>query len=486
MADCDLRDWLEGVDELGELKRVSGASWDLEIGALTELGAREFGNRSALLFDDIPGYPKGRRILSNGLGSLKRLALTVGQPTDISEMEFIQRWRQVVTRLVPIPPVEVSGGPILEHTQRNSDVDLLQFPVPRWHERDGGRFIGTADCIVTRDLDDGWVNVGTYRVQVIDHDRVALYTAAGSHGKIQVQKYLSRAKPCPVVMVFGQHPILSLVAGSRAPTGLSELAYAGGMRGQPIEVIQGAHTGLPIPARAEIAIEGEIVPGEEVAEGPFGEFTGYYAGGERPEPLIRVRTLHFRDDPILCGALPARPPMDSTYWQRYMRPALMWSQIEAAGVPDVRGIWTHHPGAAFFIAISITQRYAGHAKQAALIASQCRIAAQMGKWVVVVDDDIDPTSINDVLWAMSTRCDPERDVEIIRDTWSQRLDPMQHDNFSSKVIVNACKPYNRLETFPRTAEISAELRRETLEKWGAFLSDAAREGQAPRVPVLAG
>ena len=104
-----------------------------------------------------------------------------------------------------------------------------------------------------------------------------------------------------------------------------------------------------------------------------------------------------------------------------------------------------------------------------MIASQCAATARYGKWVVVVDDDIDPTNINDVLWAMSTRCDPERDIEIVRDTWSYRLDTMAHDNLSSKVLVNACKPYNRLADFPKTAEVSPELRQKTLEKWEAIL-----------------
>jgi 4-hydroxy-3-polyprenylbenzoate decarboxylase len=486
MGYTDLRDWIEAVDELGELKRLSGASWDLELGAITEISARELGNQYSLLFDDIPGYPSGYRVMTNRLGSLKRMALTLGFPTDLDEWSFIERWRQVVSKHQPIPPREVATAPVLQNIVRDGDIDLLKFPVPRWHELDGGRFIGTADCIITRDREDNWINVGTYRVQVIDHDRVSLYTAAGSHGKIQIQKYLSRGEPCPVAMVFGQDPLMFMVAGTRAPTGLSEYDYAGGFRGTPLEILNAPYTGLPIPASAEIAVEGQIMPGEEANEGPFGEFTGYYAGGERPEPVVRLRTLMYRDDPIITGALPARPPTDSTYWQRLMRPALIWSQMEQAGVPDVRGVWTHHPGATFFIVVAIKQRYAGHAKQAALVASQCRSAAEMGKWVVVVDDDIDVRSIEDVLWAMSTRCDPARDVEIIHDTWSQRLDPMQHDNLSSKVIVNACKPFSRLETFPKTAEVSPELRRQTLAKWATILQDGGRQNRGAAVSVPAG
>jgi UbiD family decarboxylase len=482
----DLREWIDQVEQLGELKRLNGAHWELEIGALTEVTAREMENKWALLFDEIPDYPKGYRVLTNFLGSAKRLALTVGLPTDLDDLGFVDAWRKLEAQMTPIPPREVSDGPVMQNVLRGSDINLLKFPVPRWHELDGGRFIGTACCIITRDPDDGWVNLGAYRVQVIDENHVSVYIATGRHSRVHVQKYLSRGEPCPIAMVFGQDPLLFMAAGTGAPYGVSEYAYAGGVRGQALDVIRGPHTGLPIPANAEIVIEGEIVPGLMVNEGPFGEFTGYYAGGERPEPLIEVKTLFHRDDPIMGGASPSRPPgYDSVYWSRLLRTGMLWNQMEGVGVADIRGVWTHHPGASFFVVVSIKQRYAGHAKQAALVASQCRMAAQMGKWVVVVDDDIDPSNINDVLWAMSTRCDPTRDVDIIRDTWSQRLDPMQHDNLSSKVIVNACKPFERLDTFPKTAEISAELRTETLEKWGAFLQDVERERARVEVPVVA-
>jgi 4-hydroxy-3-polyprenylbenzoate decarboxylase len=474
MPYSDLRDWIEQVDQLGELKRISGAHWDLEIGALTEITAREMACRWALLFDDIPGYPGGHRVLTNSLGSVRRLSLSVGFPTDLSEMEFVDRWRKLDGHLQPLEPREVSTGPLFENIQRDAAIDLLKLPVPRWHELDGGRYIGTADSVLTRDPDDGWVNLGSYRVQVIDGDHVSIWIAPGRHSTTHIQKTLERSGRCPIAMVFGHDPLLIMASGSTAPFGLSEYAYAGGIRGAPYDVVRGPFTGLPLPAHAEIAIEGEIVAGQSVSEGPFGEFTGYYAGGERPEPLIQVRTLLYRDDPIMTGTSPARPPgYDSTYWGRLLRPGLIWNQIEQAGVADVRGVWAHHPGASFFVVVSIKQRYAGHAKQAALLTSQCRAAAQMGKWVVVVDDDIDVRSIEDVLWAMSTRCDPERDVEIIHDTWSQRLDPMQHDNLSSKVIVNACKPFSRLETFPKTAEVSPELRRQTLAKWADVLTAAA-------------
>jgi 4-hydroxy-3-polyprenylbenzoate decarboxylase len=464
LAYRDLRDWVEKVDALGELRRITGAHWNLEIGAITELVSREMDGKWALMFEDIHDYASRGRVLSNYLGSMPRLALTAGFPTDIDALGFVKRWRDLTREVKLLPPVEVEGGPVLENVKDAGKIDLQSLPVPQWHEHDGGRYIGTADCVVTRDPDTGWVNVGTYRIQMLGPDRVAIFAGNGQHGRFHFGKYLQQGRPCPIAITFGQDPLLTMLAGGPVPSGVGEYGYAGAVRGRPYEVMRGPHTGLPIPADAEIAIEGEIRPGDEVMEGPYGEFTGYYSG-QRSEPVITVKNLMYRNDPILLSALPARPPHDHSLHMIVLKIPALWNQIEAAGVPDVRGVWLQHPGSSYFTVVSISQRYAGHAKQAAIVASQCAATARFGKWVVVVDDDIDPTNIKDVLWAMSTRCDPERDIEIQRDSASIALDPMAHDNLSSKVIINACKPFGRLRTFPRTAEVSPELRRKVLDKW---------------------
>ncbi len=180
----------------------------------------------------------------------------------------------------------------------------------------------------------------------------------------------------------------------------TELDYAGGVKGRPIEVIDGEFTGLPIPAYSEIAVEGEIMPDEMIAEGPFGEWTGYYASGER-EPLMRVKTLMHRNNPILTASPVFRPLPGANGCLELIRAAFIWDSLEKAGVPDIRGVGCYQ--VRFFTALSIKQRYPGHAKQAAMIASQCQAGAYLGRYVVVVDDDIDVSDVNDVLWAMCTR-----------------------------------------------------------------------------------
>jgi 4-hydroxy-3-polyprenylbenzoate decarboxylase len=258
--------------------------------------------------------------------------------------------------------------------------------------------------------------------------------------------------------------------------GESELEWIGAIRGEPVEVIEGPLTGLPIPAASEIAIEGFFLPDQRRDEGPFGEFTGYYASSTRPEPVLRVERVMHRDDPILLGAPRGRPPDDPTFWQTRLKAAAIWDQLDAAGVPDVVGVWCHHPNSNLFVVVAIRQRYAGHARQAGLIAQQCAAGVGFGRWVVVVDDDIDPSDIDDVLWAMSTRTDPERSIEITRFSTNTPLDtarPPEDRLFASRCVVDACRPWEWRDRYPVVAQTSPALARKMYEKWASRVWPAA-------------
>ena len=154
----DLRELVERFDEMGELARVKGADWKLEIGALSEtIAAAKPGRAKALLFDEIPGYPKGFRILSGAANAYRRLAVVLGLPEPTNEMDLVKAYRaRAKQELELMPPVEVKDGPILENIDRDEAVDLLKFPAPFVHEGDGGRYIGTDDLVVMRDPDTGW------------------------------------------------------------------------------------------------------------------------------------------------------------------------------------------------------------------------------------------------------------------------------------------------------------------------------------------
>lgn len=466
----DLRDLLIRIDEMGELERIDGADWNLEIGAVSErVAALKPGRSQAVLFDNIPGYPEGYRILSGAANAYKRLAVVLGLPEPENETDLVQGYRaRMRDGVKPIPPVEVSTGPVMENVDRDDEVDVWKFPAPFVHELDGGRYIGTDDAIIMRDPDTGWINAGTYRVMVHDKNTVAIWMSPGKHGRLISEKYFRDGKPCPVLISCGHDPILFLSAHQEIDHELDELAYAGGQRGRAIEVVPSELHGLPIPAHAEIVLEGEMYAGETREEGPFGEFMGYYASNASEQPIVRVKRVYYRNDPIITLAVPSRPPENFTFARATVKSAMIWEEMEKAGVPGVQGVWCHEAGAGrLFNVVSIKQLYPGHASQAAMLAANCHAGNYAGRWVVVVDEDIDPTNLFDVVWAMSTRCDPPEDIQYIKRSWSTPLDPLLREPpyHNNRAIVDACRPYGWKDEFPQVAEASPGLRASVEKKW---------------------
>jgi 4-hydroxy-3-polyprenylbenzoate decarboxylase len=274
------------------------------------------------------------------------------------------------------------------------------------------------------------------------------------------------------VAVFGAGPILFLASRMRLPWGQSELDLAGGLMNQPLPVVPGPLTGLPIPAAAEIAVEGEIPPPREEAraEGPFGEWTGYYAGGTlgtgENQPVIRVKAVYYREQPILLdsASLWFGAPRDDLQ----IEAGLLWEQLEAAGVPDVVGVCRH---TGHFLVVAIRQRYAGHARQAGLAAATTSAAGHEGRFVVVVDEDVDPTNLKEVLWAMNSRVEPSADIEIVSGLMNTpldpRLDPAKRaaaDYTSSRAIFYAVRPFGWRDKFPIPSRSDEALRRQMIER----------------------
>ena len=286
----DLRDWIQIADEMGELKTLKGCDWNLEIGAITEIVAHK-EDGPAVLFEDIKGYPKGYRVLSNSLSSRKRLALTLGLPSGETKMDFVKIWKDNYKKVKPIPPKFVEKSPLFDNVYREGDIDMFKFPTPKWHDKDGGRYIGTGSVDITRDPDEGWVNYGTYRVMIHDKNTVGFYISPGKHGRIQREKYQASGQPFKMAMSFGHDPLTFLAGSIEVPYGIPEYEFIGGIRGEPFEMIEGEYSGLPIPANAEIVIEGDVHFDQPKIEGPFGEWTGYYASAERAEPWVEVKTV---------------------------------------------------------------------------------------------------------------------------------------------------------------------------------------------------
>jgi UbiD family decarboxylase len=466
----DLRGWIEKAEGLDKLVRISGVHWEKEMAALAELfEAKKKFQTPALLFDEIPGYPKGYRVLFHELITPWAVGLTMDFPIEYETLvDLVKVVRQKLEAVKPIPRKVTRTGPILENVYRGSEVNILKFPAPLFSEFDGGRYIGTSDCVIMQDPDIGYVNVGTYRMQLYDETSAALYISPGKHGQLIRQKYFERDQPCPVAVSFGNDPLLLVCAGNEIPYGICEFDYAGGIRGEPVEVIEGPETGLPIPASSEIAIEGYCSSEDLRAEGPFPEWTGYYASSSRAVPVMRIKSLLHRNNPILTARHEIRGKIFD--FRSLIRSALLWKELESAGVRDVRGVWRYEQaGSRLFNVISIKQRYYGHATQALHVAAQTSAGAYAGRWVVVVDDDIDPSSVDEVLWAMATRCNPATDIEFIKRSRSTPLDPMCFDKnknfYTSLALVDACIPYEEKGNFPRAAGVPIDYRGEVYRKW---------------------
>jgi UbiD family decarboxylase len=467
----DLRDFIERVDKLGALRRIAGADPRFEIGGITEVAAGR-PDGPALLFDDIQGFPRGFRIFTNATTHPRRAALALGIEPQLRPLDALKAWMEKRKTLQPREPELVKDAAFLQNTMQGDAVDLGKFPAPIWHRHDGGPFIGSGSIVIMRDPDGGWINASIYRVQVHGRNKVTVqFDHGGRHGAIIARKYWDQRKPCPLVVVNGEDPALFIAGFEYLPAGQSEYAFAGAIKGAPIEVHPGPLTDLPIPAHAEIVLEGHLLPMGETTlpEGPFGEFTGYYASEARPAPVMEVTAAYHRDDPILLGSPPMKPPR--FHFGLPFRAATIWQNLDAAGVTDVVGAWQHV--SQLMTVVALKQRYDGHAKRAALVAAA---HSYMARIVVVVDEDVDPSNLNDVMWAVATRCEPSEQIDIIRNAWSSGLDPriaaadkQRGITSHSKVIIEACRPFPWLEKFPPTSALSLEEARAIEEKWGEVL-----------------
>ena len=464
-AMADLRVFLREAEQAGELVHVHGADPELEMGALFEL-SHEHLYPPVLLFDQVKNCAPQFRVLSN----VRTARFMVGELTLDAVKAYRNRPKE---KKAPIPPQEVNYGPVMENVIEGDAVDVLKFPAPRWHAKDGGRYIGTECVVICKDPDSDWVNLGTYRVMVHDKTTLGVFIEPGKDGDAIRRKYWAKGQPCPMVISVGQAPILGVVASVAAKNGESEYAIAGGRVGRPIRTIRGKVTGLPIPADAELVFEG-FMPAPEVdarTEGPFGEWPGYYASDERPEPVLQVKAIYHRDDAIIIG----QPPTMPTYPGRQIkipRVAALWDAIEAAGVPEIRGVWKLLGGGSRFIdVIAIKQLHPGHAKMAGLVAAGCG-QSYMNRLIIIVDEDIDITNPAEVMWAVASRWDPKSQTDLIDGCWTGYIDPRlspdkraNGDITTSRMIIYAVRPYHWRDGFPEVNMVDRDLAAQVRGKW---------------------
>ncbi|NIO07414.1 MAG: UbiD family decarboxylase [Deltaproteobacteria bacterium] len=470
-----LEEFIHAADKVNEVRYVENADLDMEVGCLTELMAER--NGPMLVFQEFSDYPAGFRVCSNAIRSARRFALAMGFPLDIHPLELLRLWRERRKSTQALSTQLVKDGPVMECIQKESDINVESFPTPRWHRGDGGRYIGTQDMVVTRDPHDGWVNMGVYRGMVQSPNRISLWINPMKHGRIIVERYWHDGKAAPVAVVLGCEPVTWMTASMAPPFGTSEYELAGAYRGSPVEILQLPLTGLPVPSGAEIVLEGEIPPitEESANEGPFGEWPGYYTH-QGPECVVRIKRIYHRRNPILAGAPPLRP----IGWSNITIYVHLLEHLEKSGITDVIGVWGFNYG--LLTVISLRQRYPGHAKQALLAAAGFR-HGDMKCYYVAVDDDIDPTNLDEVLWAMCTRVDPATSVDVVRNAWTGDLDPRLSPEKRSagdltigRMLIDACKPYAWSDHFPKTNVFSGSDRKAVAAKWRDLLDSAKRPG----------
>ncbi|HEY3278566.1 MAG TPA: phenylphosphate carboxylase subunit beta [Syntrophorhabdaceae bacterium] len=441
----DLRDYIAMCEKVGQLKRVKAeVDWNLEISHIAKVVEEKGG--PALLFENVKEYSSP--VLTGAFGTTERLAMILGKSPELSMVELTKEWVNLVVKEL-IPAKEVKDGPIFENIMDGPKVDTFTFPSPRFYELDGGRYFGTAVFMVIQDPETGDVNLGTYRMGILDDKTVGVQILKGKKADRIMKKYGKQGKKMPACAIIGSDPLHIFASAATVAKAKSGYDVVGSLRGAPVETVRGQLTGLPIPANAEIVLEGEIDPEKLRNEGPFGEYTGYYTEElikPIPKPALDVKRIYFRNKPILWETSVGRPVGDQHMLYAFTRNASLWTDLKKMEIPGIKSVYTMPEAAGrFWVVVSVQQMYPGHADQvsAAVIASNTGSYGIKG--VIIVDDDIDADDIPRIWWALGTRFNPARGTQIINRGRSTPLDPAlgadENKFITSRLILDATIPY---------------------------------------------
>jgi 4-hydroxy-3-polyprenylbenzoate decarboxylase len=432
----DLRDFVTQLEARGDLKRV-GAAVDpyLEMTEICDRTLRRGG--PALLFENPTGHTVP--VLANLFGTPERVALGMGE-TSVEALREVGRllaylkepdpprgmkdaWRAlpIVKKVMDMAPKTVRGAPCQEVVIAAEDVDLSHLPIQTCWPGDAGPLI-TWPLVVTKGPNKERINLGIYRQQVIGRNRVIMRWLAHRGGALDFQDWCA-AHPgmrFPVSVALGADPATILAAVTPVPDSLSELAFAGLLRGTRTELVKSVSNDLPVPATAEFVMEGYIEPGDEADEGPFGDHTGYYNEVER-FPVMTIERITHRRDPIYHSTYTGRPPDE---------PAVLGVALNEVFVPllqkqfpEITDFYLPPEGCSYRMAVvTMKKQYPGHAKRVMMGVWSFLRQFMYTKFVIVTDDDVDARDWKDVVWAMTTRMDPARDTTVIENTPIDSLD----------------------------------------------------------------
>ena len=497
------RTWMRDLEQAGQLRRIGAlVDWDEEIGALARVNLALGG--PALLFENIKDYQSGRctKLLTCGLSNRQQVLIMLGLPATTGDGEIVRHLKEVYRK--PVAPVLVESGPVQENVLKGNEIDLFEFPVPKWHRLDGGRFIDTFCGVVTRDSVTGRGNVGLYRGQLLERDKIGKLLVPTQGWGGHFAGYRAEMKPMPVAVVHGWHDVLPFCGGSPFTQEICEWDMMGAILRQPVELVKCHTVDLEVPANAEIVVEGYVDPDPEsfMTEGPFGEYPGYCGGTPSPKPVLRVTAITHRHDPVLRGALEgARPgfPSEDSVLCAYSWSAIAWNMLQSAGVANVTDVWMPPVSTGTNIVVQIRKAYRGHAQQ----VGNALWGTSAGQWffknVMVVEEDIDIRDREALDWAMAFRVNAsEGQVLTFGPTFGSVLDPSTPLNQANirkygtgmwtRLLIDSTRNWefernpdwgNR--RFPPVNTIAVELERKIRERWadygiGAdYLSDEKRE-----------
>lgn len=346
------------------------------------------------------------------------------------------------------------------------------FPTPRWHVLDGGPYLGTFHLVITKDPESGWINCGMYRNQILGKDQLGcqIVTRSQHLGKI-LEKWKVHGKPMSVAIAIGVSPYLSLVAVTKVPEGMDEFDVAGGLRGSPIEVVKAETSDLLVPASSEIILEGEIpVDDFYPEEGPFGETPGYMGEKKTHVNYIKVKKVTHRRNPIFQGSYEGKPPNESALVMVYARTLLLYNHLLRAGIRGVKDVCVTYASRGLHTVVSVQKQYPGHVKDVMSLVLGC--PELICKHCVVVDEDVDPWDAFQVEWAIATRVQADRDIEIVKNGKSSGFDVSQvpsRRGWSSWLGIDATKPVEEYERegkgFPSSSEPPEELLNKVRARW---------------------
>ncbi|MCJ7593334.1 MAG: UbiD family decarboxylase [Desulfobacterales bacterium] len=438
MPYADLREYIARLEGLGDLLRIKReVDWNLELGAIMRR-ANDL-REPALLFEKIKGYSSDYPVFANVIGAGKpnpygRTCVALEMPVETRPVEIIDELVRRFSR--PLKPVLVDRGPCKENILRGDEVDLLKFPAPHLRALDGGRYIGTFHTQVNRDPDSGWVNWGMYRSMLHDKSSAGWLAIPGQQGPgIYYQKYEARGKAMPMAIAIGTDPAVAFASLTSFPAFIDEADMAGAIRGAPVELVKCETNDLEVPATAEIVLEGEIRPNERRDEGPFGEYTGYLSSQRAPRLVFHVQCITHRNNPILTVSSPGKPFDDTTFVYSLFCSAVLTIELRKRGLPFKSLYMTPSMLA---VIVSASETYPGfvHTLSSAIWSTKVGVYRPT---IIVVGEDIDVSNMDEVMWAMTTRMHPARDIHIVERAPAHPLYPfLSPEERENLVGANVC------------------------------------------------